>query len=245
MKKTLLEIVKDILSDLDSEDVNSISDSVEALQVAKIVEQTFYDLIATRKIPEHESLIKLTSLSDSNFPTHFVLQDNQAKLKALWYDVSDTGVYEYKEIRYLEPTEFLKLVDARRGEDYTLINDKVAGTKLRITNNLQPTYYTSFDDEHIVLDSWDSSVEATLQSNKTRALGTTYPTFSVSDSYEPDLDAVMFPYLVNESKSRAFSVLKGAIDQKVEQSARRQKVHVQNDKYRTQAPSKKRNYGRR
>jgi len=56
MKKALLEIVKDILSSMDSEDVNSISDSVEALQVAKIVEETFYDIIATRNVPEHSSL---------------------------------------------------------------------------------------------------------------------------------------------------------------------------------------------
>jgi hypothetical protein len=32
MKRTLLQIVQNILSDMDSEDVNSISDSVEAEQ---------------------------------------------------------------------------------------------------------------------------------------------------------------------------------------------------------------------
>jgi hypothetical protein len=52
MKKTLLEIVQDILSDMDSEEVNSISDSNEARQVARIVQTTFYNLIATREIPE-------------------------------------------------------------------------------------------------------------------------------------------------------------------------------------------------
>jgi len=34
MKTTLLEIVQSILSDMDSENVNTISDSVEAQQVA-------------------------------------------------------------------------------------------------------------------------------------------------------------------------------------------------------------------
>lgn len=244
MRKTLLEITKDILSDLDSDDVNTISDSVEALQVAKIVEQTFYDIIATRNIPEHQSLIKLTPLSDSNYPTHFVLEDSQAKIDNIWYDSSVDGTFAYKIVTYSEPTEFLRRADSYQS-DYVLVGDKTAGTKLRIGTTKTPQFYTTFDDLHIVMDSYNSSVDTTLQESKVRALGKTYPVFSISDNYVPDIDASYFPYLVQESKSRAFSVLKGQIDQKVEQTARRQKVFVQNDRYRLQAPDKKRNYGRR
>lgn len=243
MKKTLLEIVQEILSALDSEDVNSISDTVEAQQVAQLVESTFYDIVATREIPEHESLAKLTSLSSTSTPTHFRLQDDEHRLKTLWYDVSDDGTYEYREIKWLDPEEFLSKIDGRSG-NYTLVDDQVAGTKLRIGNDTAPRYYTSFDDEYIVLDSHDSTVDTTLTEAKTRALMTTYPTFSISDSYTPDIDASMFPYLIREATSRCFSVFKGGPDQKIEQSARRQKVHVQNDKRRTQQASKKRNYGR-
>ena len=50
MKKTLLQIVQNILSDLDSEDVNSISDTVEAMQIARVVENTFYNIVATRDV---------------------------------------------------------------------------------------------------------------------------------------------------------------------------------------------------
>lgn len=244
MKKSLVEIVKNILSDLDSDDVNTISDTVEALQVAQIVEQTFYDIIATRNIPEHQSLIKLTPLSDSTHPTHFVLEDDQAKIDAVWYDSSLDNSFTYSEVRYLEPKEFLVRCDQRSG-DYVLVEDKVAGTKLRIGTTEAPKFYTSFDDEHVIMDSYNSTVDSTLQESKVRALGRTYPVFLISDNYTPDLDASVFPYLIQEAKSRAFSVFKGGPDQKVEQAARRQKVYVQNDKYRLEAPSKKRNYGRR
>lgn len=244
MKKTLLEIVQNILSDLDSEDVNSISDSVEALQVAKVVEATFYDLIATRTIPEHTSLIKLTSLSDSNFPTHFVIQDEQAKITDVWYDVSDTNSFDYRKLVYLEPLDFLRKTDGRQ-ENYTSVEDKTAGTRLRITNDSQPNYFTSFDDTHIVCDSFKATVDTTLQSSKSRAMGTTHPAFSISDSFTPDIDSNIFPYLIREATSRCFSTFKGAPDQKIEQAARRQKVHVQNDKRKLGAPSKMRNYGRR
>lgn len=243
MKKTLLEIVKDILSDTDGEDVNTVSDTVESLQVAKVVEQTFYDLISNRTIPEHESLLKLTSLSDSEFPTHFVLEDEQAHIKALWYDVSLDGSYEYRQIKYLEPLDFLKICD-KRSSAYTLVEDKVAGTRLRIGNDSFPTYFTAFDDKHIVMDSYKSSVDDVLRNSKVRSFGTTYPTFLISDTFVPPIDAAMFPYLVQEAKSRCFSIQKGGVDQKTEQAARRNKIHVQNDKRRVTLKDKLRNYGR-
>jgi hypothetical protein len=41
MKMTLLEMVQNILSDMDSEEINSLSDSNEAEQIAKVVENTY------------------------------------------------------------------------------------------------------------------------------------------------------------------------------------------------------------
>ena len=60
MKRTLLEMVQSILSDMDSESVNSISDSVESEQIASVIQDTFFNLIAARDIPEHRQLNKLT-----------------------------------------------------------------------------------------------------------------------------------------------------------------------------------------
>ncbi len=54
MKRTLLEMTQSILSDMDSEAVNSISDTVEAQQIASVVEDTYYNIVAARKIPEHK-----------------------------------------------------------------------------------------------------------------------------------------------------------------------------------------------
>ena len=40
MKMTLLEMVQNILSDMDSEEINSLSDSNEAEQVALVIKTT-------------------------------------------------------------------------------------------------------------------------------------------------------------------------------------------------------------
>ena len=107
-----------------------------------------------------------------------------------------------------------------------------------------PRYYTSFDDDHIIMDAYDSSVESTLQTSKSRAYGTVYPTFSITDSFEPDLDDTMLPYLLAEAKSTCFSLFKSGSDPKVEQAARRLKSYVQNDMYKTKRANKRPNYGR-
>mgnify|MGYP001157864718 FL=1 len=246
MTKTLLEIVQNILSSMDSEDVNSISDSVEAEQIAQVVEDTFYNIIATRSIPEHESLMKLTALSDVNFPTHFSYPANVKVVKKLWYDVSDNDTFEYREIRWCEPEDFLDMVDTRAlGATVTNVVDKSGGTNLRIFNDRHPTVYTSFDDDYIVLDAHKASVDTTLQESKIRGFGTTYPIFSLTDSHVPDLDATMFPYLINESKSVCFSIFKGGADPKIEQATKRQKNYVQNDMHKQIKASKRNRYGRR
>ena len=244
IKKTLLEIVQNILSDLDSEAVNAISDSVEAVQIANVVENTFYNIVSTREIPEHHSLIKLTALSDSNFPTHFSYPDNVKGVSGLWYDVSADGSFEYREVTYVDPRDFLSRLGSPT-TNYTLVSDKVAGTKMRIGNSKMPSFYTSFDDQYIVLDSHDNTVDSTLQEAKVRVMGYTIPTFSITDDYVPDIDAEMFQYLVNESKSVCFSLFKGGPDPKIDQAARRQKAYAQNDMYRTTQSNKRNLYGKR
>jgi len=244
IKKNLLEIVQNILSDMDSEEVNTISDTIEAMQVAQIVETTFYNMVAARDIPEHESLLKLTAMSDTDFPTHFQYPTNVKHIEQVSYDVSSDGTYEYRVLKWEEPLDFLRKTDNRSLSSVTVVNDKSGGTKLRIFNDRMPTYYTSFDDNYIVMDAYDSTIDTTLTQAKSRAFGTTYPVFSQDDTYVPDLDATMHPYLLAEAKSSCMSLLKGGTDMKVEQSARRQKSYVQNDMYKTKKGFKRPNYGK-
>lgn len=241
MKKTLLEICQGILSAMDSEEVNAIGDSLEALQIVDIIETTYFDIIATRDIPEHRELIKMTALSDGNYPTHFSYPTNLKEIIRLDYQDSDGY---YREITWCEPLDFLSRTDGLQ-TNYDSVADKNGGTTLRIANNKQPTLYTSFDDEYLVLNSYESAVEATLQESKVRAFGTKYPTFDkTDDTFIPDLDASMFPYFIAEAKSSAMSLLKGGSDPKVEQAARRHKSFMQNDLYNTKRANKWSAYGR-
>jgi len=244
MKKTLLAIVQDILSDTDGEAVNSLSDSLEADQAATIVEHVFYDIIANRNIPEHIELIKLTALSDSATPTHFKYPDNVNQVTKVWYDRSAAGTLEYEEIRWCDPEEFLRRTD-KITSSYTSVLDPVSGTTLRIRNDKHPEFYTSFDDFYIVMDSHLATLDTTLQESKVRCMGTKFPVFDRSDDdYIPDIDSEFFPYLIAESRSRFMDWYKGGTTRKAEQAATRNKIHVRNNRYRTERPNKWNAYGR-
>jgi hypothetical protein len=242
MRKTLLSMVQSILSDMDSEDVNSIADTVEAQQIASVIQDTYFNIIAAREIPEHKQMLQLTSLSDSQKPTHFRYPNNTKEIEKLFYNTSTTGS-TYTEVYFVEPIDFLNRVD--ESATNTIQVQTVAGNvPVFIMTDRMPKYYTSFDDDNIIMDAYDSSVEAILQESKTRAYGTIYPTFSIEDSFEPDIDDTMLPYLLAEAKSTCFSLFKSGSDPKVEQAARRLKSYVQNDMYKTRRENKRPHYGR-
>jgi len=245
---TLLEMVQNILSDMDSEEINSISDSNEAEQIAKVIENTYFNLISTRIIPEHAQTIKLTSFSSSVRPTHFTFPSRVKNIEFLDYNVSKkVGGVEYERLTYLTPDEFFSLSDGRDSlaSNVLQVNDVASDSTLLIRNDAKPSYYTSFDDENLVLDSYDATIDSTLTSAKTRAYGTKYPNFdSFSDTFTPDVDDVMFPLLLAESKSTAMSLFKAGSDPKIEQAARRQKVYVQNDMHKVNKGRPKNKYGR-
>jgi hypothetical protein len=228
MKQSLLEIVQTILSKMDSEHVNSIADSDEAGQIARIVKDTFYDIVSARNIPEHDRLLKLTALSDITRPTHFKYPAN---LK-----VVQTFEYNNKQVLWKDPVQFLNDMANPSDNNTLAVSDPISGATLYVRNDKDPNFYTSFDNEYIVCNSYDSSVDNSLQESKTRCWGTILPTFLIQDDFIPDIDDVLSQYLLQEATSTALSLYKSGSDPKIEQSARRLKSFMQNDKYKTGQP---------
>ena len=237
MKRTLLELVQSILNDMDSEPVNSIFDTEEAQQVASVVRDTYFNIIAARQTPEHDELLKLTALSDSSKPTVFEYPTN----------VKEIRMFEYngKEVYWKDPLKFLDNLPASGQDDTVDFTHPINNVVLTVRTDKNPRFYTSFDNQYIICDSYDSAVDTTLTEAKSRCWGTKYPTFTLSDSFIPDISETMFPYLLAESKSVCFSVFKSGSDPKIEQAARRLKSYVQNDRYKTTRANTRNFYGRR
>lgn len=242
MKETVLSLVQSMLNDGDSDSVNSISDSVEAEQAVSVLRDTYYNIVIPKRIGEHEGFFKLVSLSDSASPTHFLTPDNVKNIHEVWYNTSDDTDVEYTKVEFLPPLEFVERSD-RYNSSFTAVLDKTGGTTLKVGNDKHPEYYTSFDDDHIVMDSYKSTIDTILRESKSRAYGQKFPVFVTQDDHVPDLDENYFPYLKAEAKATFMSLYKGTVDPKTEQWARRHKGFVQNDIYKTNRETRRR-YGR-
>jgi hypothetical protein len=247
-KMTLLDIVQDILSDMNSDEVNSITDSAESLQVAQIVKSSYYNIIDGKDYPWMHELFQLDGNGTSAKPTHMKLPEDIIDLDWIKYNAFKSGETRnrFKVIEYKTPEEFLEIVDQRlsTNSNITVVSDNT-GVKLNIFNDKAPTYFTSFDDEYLVFDGYDSAVESTLQNSKTHCFGKRSPVFTMSDNFVPDMPVQMFSYLLNEAKSTAFATLKQLPNPKAEQQAVIQKRRMSQEAWRIRNGITYPSYGRK
>lgn len=246
-KMSLLEIVSDILNDLDSDEVNSLNDTIEAQQVAQIVKTCFFEMIANRNWPHLKKLVQLEAAGDITKPNYLKLPVGTKELSLFKYDSFRATLLKTNllEIKYKEPDAFLRLIS---GRDSTLSQVQTvvdfSGSKLLIINNKPPEYWTSFDDEYLITDSYDIAVDSTLQKSKTQALAYIDPVWVHSDVAIPDLPSEAFPALLEEAKSTAFLALKQMANQKAEQKAGRQQRWLARKAWATHGGIQYENYGR-
>ena len=158
-KKTLLELTQSILDSMDSDDVNSIDDTEESLQVAGMIEDTYYDLISDKDWPHTQQTCQLNSVSDSSRPTELRIPDDVSTVENIRYNTTETGDDNttYTPIKYVDPNDFLDRVfqlstSASNVSSVTL----GSGTIIFIRTDKMPEIWTSFDDEHIVMDPYGS-----------------------------------------------------------------------------------------
>jgi len=225
MKLTLLDIVQDILSDMNSDEVNSIGDTIESLQVAHIVKSCFFEMIGNKNWPHLHTLSSLRQVGDSDKPTHMRVEDEVKELKSVEYNISEVhGEFKFREVCYLEPDDFLRKTNQLnpKSESTIPITD-YSGVEFNIKDNAMPRYYTSFDDERVVFDSYDKEFDDTIQESKNRISVVQSPTWRMDDTHVPFLPAEAFPALLAEAKSTCFARIKQMNDGKAEQQSRRQR----------------------
>lgn len=247
MKMTLLELVQDILNDLDSDEVNSIDDTFEAQQVAQMVKSTYYAQMSTRNWPHTRKLVSLEASGTDALPTHTKMIDPIKELISVNYNcikLNETRK-RYQPMKYLDPDNFLRKTNSRNNDqdNIDVIVDPT-GVELLIRNDLNPTYFTSFDDVTLVFDSYDKSVDDTIQESKIQAMAYVIPAWNPVDDFIPDLPDEAFSGLLEEAKSRAMFKLKQTADSKAEQESRRQQAWLSRKAWRVAGGVKYDNYGR-
>lgn len=218
-KMTYLQLVQDILNDLESDPVDSITDTEESRMVVEIIQQTYFQIIDSREEwPHLLEFFRLASAGATN-PTEMVLPSTVTKVKYIKYDVGTGTPKEYTLVKYLEPQAFMNLLDARDSSDANVTEyaDDTSSVGLNIITNTAPTYWTMFGENRVIFDSYNVAEDASgLVVGKTQGYGMTYPTVTESDSFTFDLPINQYRYLLADSKSTAFLVLKQANNPKAD-----------------------------
>ena len=247
MKKSLLELVQDILSAIDADEVNSIDDTVEAMQVATVVKNVYLSMASNRNWSGQKKLISFNHSGTPDKPTHIKSPDNLKELHLFNYNATkDNLTIDMQEVRYQYPDEFLRLCSHRGlNTPKTKIVTDFGGTPLVIITNKSPTYWTTFDDTYIVCDSYNSVVDDALKASKTQLHATLFPKFELVDSFVPDMPVEAFAGLLAEAKSVAFVEIKQVANQKAEQEAVRQRTWMARKNWQLKGGVRTPNYGRR
>lgn len=240
MKYTLLELVQDVLSSMDSDEVTSINDTVEAQQVAKVVRTAYFDIVNASHLPEHFGVFNLDEAS-ADFPVFMLKPEDLSEIKWIKYDHATVANPEVnmRDVKFLPLKDFLDMQDrldptaswVESANVAELSADPTDDLTIYFTNNASPQYYTIAGDFIIVFDSYDSAVETFLHREKSRAYGRLFFAFPMEDGFVPYLDEPQFQLLLNESKSLAWQELKQSPHAKAEQGARRGWIQLQRSKH--------------
>lgn len=254
MRYTLLDLAQLILASMDSDEINSITDTSEAQSVVGIIRTTYFDIASRADLPRHYGLFQLVASGDPLRPVSMTIPTDRASLDWVKYNVATTANPEYtmRLVKPLPLQDFLNMVLSLNTNDtntfpYTATIDGANFTLLG-TNNRGPQYYTTTNDRYVIFDGYDSTVDTTLQSSKIMCHGQREYAWTSSDSFIPELDDKQHQLLLNEAKSLAFNELKQAQHPKAEKLARRQWIDGQSDKTKIPlqtAHQRDPNYGRK
>lgn len=245
MKKSVIDIVQDMLNDTDGDEVNSIDDTAEATQAAYILRSTFENIVTNSTIDFYRRGIQFDGVSDLTHPNYLKLPVEVQQIELVKYDCSTDVGAKFKTIQYLYPDEFLarqNMLDTTK-PNVQKVRD-YDGIVYYVQNDKAPEFWTSFDDKYLVFDSFDTSVEDTIHKNKTQGIAYINPKFDIRDDYVPDLPSDMFPYLISEAKAAFASKIRQARSEEDEKWATLHRRRMSRKSWQAKGGIRTPNYGR-
>lgn len=194
MKLTLLELVQDQLSAIDSENVGAVGDTEEAGMCVNIANRAFEEIIVKwrwRHLKKYDQLDTVTALNEMTTKSGTLAFDPYN----VWYN--DKLVY------FRDPADFLAMTIQRNTSESNI----VISNNVKVYTDRDPQFFTSDNDETLIFDAYDTTglaanlslVHAVVAPTSRLSLGTAYF----------DLPIQAFPALSKKCVALAVRELKG------------------------------------
>lgn len=246
-KLTLLEIVQDVLSSSDSDNVSAISETVESEQIVKIARTEFNKMAAEYDWDHLYLTTQLTGLGDVTQPNFMQIPDAIAEVNSVRYNVTQSGDSdnEIKEVTIVKDSDdFLDLIYSRNTSDddiSTFNTDE--GIPIWTWTNRDPEFCTTFDGKILVFDAYNSDTDTTMQESKSVVRGLKAKSWTESGSFTPDIPGRLFPLFLEKVRLKAFRWLSQK-DTSEEKEEVRTMTNRLRRKKRVEVKNKVPNYGR-
>lgn len=248
MRYSLLQIVKDVLSSIDSDEVEDIAENTEAIQVTEIIRSSYFALMSEKNWRHQKKGLFDVAPFGVSKPTHVRLPDNVKEVLYVNYDKrrNEEDPFAFAPVKYLHSDDFIRFTNGRRSTDEAvhLITD-FSGIQFMIRDDSPPTHYTSFDDKYLVFDSFNKEMEDTVVGHKIQGEGYFLPVWLDDNDFIPDLPSEMFQMLINTAKRTASINLKQSDNPQFASAERRQRGAMSNKGWRVSDIEMYPNYGRR
>ena len=203
-KRTLLEIINDVMVSLEYDTVSAIDETEEAERVARLIRNEYSKLSDSEDWPHLKIATQLTALADVTRPNFMQVPTTVASIDVIRYNSTETGDTNNKMSNitiYEDPNDFLELVYGRNtGNSNVSVFNTSEGVPIWTLTDTAPTFCTSFDDDIIVFDAYNSAEDATLQASKSFVLGLRGAAWVNSASFIPPMPVNMFSMFVSKCK---------------------------------------------
>ena len=206
--QTLLDMVNSILVDMGRGRVNDLGQTPEADRVESIAKDVYYQFISRKLWPNKRQLTELESLSDLSRRTCLKVPNSVSRVEEISYNTGTLAQPTWRSLCYLEPEEFAARLLGNPSDQAEYTSTEIDSVTMFIRNDGAPSYWTSFDDETIILDSYDRTKEDTVQGSKTAAWVYSEPSWPLTKDDRVDIPARYYPTYLALVKSTATEKIK-------------------------------------
>ena len=249
---TLLDLVQGILSDVDGDEVNDISHTIESEQVARILRDEYETICDEFDLKVHQTYDKLNATSPTT-PCLMTRPDGFHSIESVRYDhrLTAGGDPKYKTLTFRDPEHFMEVQNGLTASDTNVEQMTLpdSGYVINIYNDRDPQYWTILENyDYVVFDAYDYTKESNLQESKTLARGERRRELVLANTTVPDLPENLMLLLKNRARSMYFDLYKDGVTPGVARRERYSEVRAQRKKYMTKRLQDQRtgpDYGRK
>lgn len=249
-KKTLLQIVQKVAQKINADEVTSFSeDSVEILDIRDMCLEVLEDL----SIRNDWEFLKdqLMQLEAGTNVIELSIPDNVKRIQTVRYRYEDAGVQSgFRTLKYMCPDEFIQRLQNNRPNEPDTDTVSINNVQLYPRTNRQPRYWTSFNEETIIIDSYDAAQNPTgVEATDSTILATINLDFTGSDQEDwvAPIPEQLFTLWEQECVAEGFVQFRQAENPRAERRSRRSYIQQIRKEPVTNKDegSKEVNYGRK